>query len=174
MANFNEYFPTLLIFEGGFVDDKNDHGGATNLGVTLEEWVKNGYDKDNDGDIDVNDLKQITKQDAAKIAKLLYWDRVRGDEIVSQSVAEFITDWAYNSGVGRAVKKTQALIGVTQDGNIGLRTLTAINAAQPKQLFDLLKASREAFYRAIVKNDSTQSVFLKGWLNRINQFKFKS
>lgn len=174
MANFDVYFPTLLGFEGGFVEDPDDRGGATKYGVTLEEWIREGYDKDGDGDIDKQDLKIISTADASKIAKKLYWDKVKGDEISSQSVAEFITDWAYNSGVSRAIKKTQTALDITADGVIGPQTLKAINAAVPLTLFGYLKASREAFYRAIVDHDATQGKFLKGWLSRLNQFKFKS
>jgi lysozyme family protein len=174
MAKFSLYFPKLLLFEGGFGNDSADKGGPTKFGVILKEWISKGYDKDHDGDIDVNDLKLITVEDAAKIAKPYYWDKVKGDLIKSQSVAEFITDWAYNSGVGTATKKTQRLLGLPDDGDFGPNTLLAVNNADPKTLFDRLKASREAFYRAIVQNNPSQNKFLKGWLNRNNSFKFES
>ena len=172
MANFNLYFPHLLIYEGGYVDNPNDKGGPTKYGVTLANWIKYGYDKDNDGDIDKVDLKTITVEDASKIAKKYYWDNVKGDLINSQSVAEFIADWAYNSGTSTAIKKTQKLLGLIDDGIIGPKTLLAINSADPKTLFERLKASRTAFVRAIVENNPKQGVFLKGWENRINSFKF--
>lgn len=174
MANFDLYFPTLLGFEGGFVDDPDDRGGATKYGVTLQEWINEGYDKDGDGDIDKADLKIISTADASKIAKRLYWDKVKGDGINSQSVAEFIADWAYNSGTTTAIKKTQTALDIKSDGVIGPITLKSINAANPHTLFEFLKASREAFYRAIVAHDATQGRFLNGWLNRLKAFKFKS
>ena len=55
MANVNKLAPFILKWEGGFVDHKNDKGGATNMGVTIATWRQVGYDKDGDGDIDVND-----------------------------------------------------------------------------------------------------------------------
>lgn len=172
MANFKKYFPTLIKHEGGYVNDPNDKGGATNLGITLAVWVANGYDKDRDGDIDKDDVRLINQEDAYFIAKKLYWDPVKGDLINNQVIAEFIFDWAYNSGTKNVIRKVQQLIGVKDDGIIGPRTIAAINSANQKELFDRLKARRESFYRAIVRKNPSQQKFLKGWLNRNNSFKF--
>ena len=38
MANVNEFAPFILKWEGGFVDDPVDLGGATNMGVTIGTW----------------------------------------------------------------------------------------------------------------------------------------
>lgn len=162
--------------EGGskFTDISADKGGATKWGITISTWIKNGADKDGDGDIDVQDLKLSTEQDAMKIAKKLYWDKVMGDSINSQSVAEFVFDWAYNSGVGTAVRKVQGLVGATVDGSMGPKTVQAINQRDAKILFTQLKTDREAFYRSIVHNNPSQGMFLKGWLNRNNSFNFVS
>ena len=39
MADIQKYAPKLWRLEGGFVDDPDDHGGATNHGVTLDTYV---------------------------------------------------------------------------------------------------------------------------------------
>lgn len=174
MASFIEYFPTLLKHEGGYVNDPVDPGGATNLGVTFRVWLKNGYDKDGDGDIDVSDLKKITPADAMMIAKKLYWDKIRGDSICSQSVAEILFDWAYNSGPITASKQIQKIIGVKQDGIIGPITVATINFQNAKELFEKIKKARIQFYENIVKNKPSQAKFLKGWKNRVNSFIFKN
>lgn len=60
--------------EGGFVNDPLDRGGATNKGVTIATWRQVGYDKDGDGDIDVDDLKKITDTDAVeRVMRPHYW-----------------------------------------------------------------------------------------------------
>ena len=53
MANVYKLAPWILKWEGGFVNDPDDLGGATNMGVTIGTWKSCGYDKDGDGDIDV-------------------------------------------------------------------------------------------------------------------------
>ena len=45
MANMNQLAPFILKWEGGFVNDPADLGGATNMGVTIGTWKSCGYDK---------------------------------------------------------------------------------------------------------------------------------
>lgn len=173
MADFNKYFEELLRHEGGYVDNSNDRGGATNLGVTIGVWERYGYDKDGDGDIDKEDIKLLSKEDARMIAKKLYWDKVWGDYIGNQSIAEFLFDWAYNSGPATAIKKLQNILNVKPDGVLGKNTLQALNCMDQKELFDKLFQSRKDFFHAIVKSRPANKVFLKGWMNRLNSFKYK-
>lgn len=173
MADFNLYFPTLLKLEGGLSNDPKDKGGLTKYGITLKEWIRNGRDINGDGIIDGKDLKLITIEDAAKIAKPNYWDIIKGDQIDSQSLAEFICDWAYNSGTVSTIKKVQEVIGTTSDGIMGKQSLKILNTGDKQFLFNNLKGRREQFFLNIVKGDPSQEKFLKGWLNRNNSFKFK-
>lgn len=154
-------------------DDPADKGGLTKYGVTLQEWIDDGYDKNKDGHIDGLDLRAITEDDAAIIAKKYYWDVVKGDQINNQSIAEFIADWAYNSGTKNIILKIQHLVALKPDGIVGPKTLELLNTAPQEDLFNKLKQRREDFYNAIVRADKTQAKFLKGWLIRNNSFKFK-
>ncbi len=176
MANFKLFFPTLMQHEGGskLTNTKGDNGGWTKWGITLAVWLKAGSDEDGDGDIDLEDLKLSDINDAERIAKKRFWDPLLGDSINSQSIAEFLFDWGYNAGPSVPVKKVQALVGAVVDGDMGPKTIALINKQDAKTLFDKLKKSREAFYRAIVANNPTQAKFLRGWLNRNNSFIFKS
>ena len=69
MSNFEFAHKFTSKWEGGFVDHKNDPGGATNYGVSLR-WLKNeGIDIDGDGKIDINDIKALTPSKAAELFK---------------------------------------------------------------------------------------------------------
>lgn len=175
MANVDVLLPFILYWEGGFVNDKDDKGGATNMGVTLSTWQKIGYDKNNDEKIDVADLKIITKDDVRnRILKPHYWDRWRADEIEEQGIANMLVDWTYCSGKWGIVIP-QRVLNVEPDGIVGKKTINAVNGYYNQmELFNLLKQERLAFVYRIVERDKTQKKFLNGWVNRINSIKFNS
>ena len=115
MVNVYKLAPWILKWEGGFVNDPADLGGATNMGVTIGTWKSCGYDKDGDGDIDVDDLHLLTREDVVnRVLKPHYWDRWKADEIKSQSVANILVDWVWASGA-HGIKIPQRLLGVTVD-----------------------------------------------------------
>lgn len=175
MANFDLYFPTLLKHEGGFVNNPNDPGGATNLGITdkLDGKTDGLVDVDGDGKGDV-DIKKLSPNQAKIVYKRRFWDKIKADDINSQSVAEIFFDWAVNSGVDTASKKVQKLVNVKDDGNIGPASIRAINSVDAKTLFDNIKKARIIFYQKIIIANPKLKVFEKGWMNRINSFKFVS
>ena len=173
MANVNDLAPLILKWEGGFVNDPKDRGGATNMGVTLNTWKRVGYDKNGDKRIDVKDLKLLSKEDVVKkVLKPYYWDKWRADEINNQSIANILVDWVYTSGK-YGITKVQAMLNLKPDGVVGNKTLSAINNyPNQRQLFQRIKNERLAFIDRIVKNNPSQRRFLKGWKNRVNSFKY--
>ncbi len=174
MANFEGFAGKVLRLEGGFVNHPADKGGATKYGVILSTWKQYGYDKDHDGDIDAEDIRALTEDDARYIAKKVFWDFFQADFILNQSIAEFIVDWGYNSGRVTVAKKLQKLLAIQADGLIGVQSLNAINCADQQNLFDALKVARRMFVDQIVAERPSQSVFHEGWINRINKFRFSN
>jgi lysozyme family protein len=132
-------------------------------------WLEDGFDNDKDGDIDGADLLLMTEAQANAIYKKEYWDRVSGDKIKSQLVADIIADWGVNSGAKTAAMQVQKILGIKQDGKIGAQTLGLINGKAEGQFYMQLLYARANFYKAIVKSNPEQRVFFKGWLNRLNR-----
>lgn len=171
MANVSKLLPIILQWEGGFNEDPLDKGGATNMGVTLQTWKSCGYDKDMDGDIDKDDVKILEKSDVQIVLKKYYWDRWKADKILNQSVANILVDWVWGSG-SWGIKIPQRILGCTQDGLVGPKTLEKLNSFNQQELFNQIKQARLDFVDGIVERDPTQQRFIKGWKNRINYFKF--
>ena len=172
MAKLEKLLPFIEKWEGGYVNDPQDLGGATNMGVTIGTWKTVGYDKDGDGDIDEDDLKQITKDEMSKcVLRPHYWDRCQADKIESQAIANIIVDWVWASGV-TAIKQVQTLLGVEVDGIVGEETLNAINNAQQRDLFILIKEARVEYVERICVKRPANIRFRKGWLRRIADLKW--
>lgn len=184
MANIDNLIPFILKWEGGFVNDPTDSGGPTNKGVTIATYQaycrQKGLPRPT-----VEQLKNIPDAHWHDIIKTMYWDRWQADDIHSQKVANILVDWVWASGV-HGIKKPQSLLGVQADGIVGARTLSAVNFADPDQLFDALYKDRVRFINAIVARSvaayekkvgrkatesellkHTKKRFLKGWLNRL-------
>lgn len=192
MADINKIVPIILKWEGGFVNDPTDNGGATNMGVTIATWKQVGYDKDGDGDIDVDDLKALSRDDVVNhVLRPHYWNRWKADGIINQSVANILVDWVWASGK-HGIVIPQRILKVAPDGIVGNKTLVALNGyTDSKALFDLIYQARVEFINGIVSRSVaeyekkigrvpteiellkyTQKRFLKGWLNRLNDFKY--
>lgn len=155
----------LLEEEGGWSDHPADRGGQTMYGVTQAV-----YD-----DYRVR-LKKTTKQTVGKITKaearelydVLYW-RAAGCDRLPWPISYITFDAAVNSGVGRAVRWTQAGLRVPQDGKLGPGTVAAAVKAVEDAAGSVLYAivdQRVQFLAALVKRSPSQAAFLLGWWRR--------
>lgn len=162
----------ILSWEGGFVNDPDDLGGATNRGVTIATYEayckKKGYPKPT-----VERLKNLSKEQWCDIMKTMYWDRWKGDEIKSQSVANILVDWVWASGV-HGIKIPQKILGVKVDGIVGAKTLNALNSKNPREIFDRIKIARFDFIEDICRARPKNNKFKRGWMNRLNDIVFES
>jgi lysozyme family protein len=156
--NFTKSLGMVLVHEGGYVNHPKDPGGATNKGVTqavYDSWrASHGQPKQS--------VKFITGDEVEGIYRLLYWDRVRGDDLPS-GVDYAVFDFAVNSGVNRASRYLQTALGVAADGQVGRMTLTAAAAANPATLALTICDKRLSFLRGL----GTFKTFGKGWTNRV-------
>lgn len=170
MASFDQAIPLILKHEGGYIDDKDDLGGATNRGIIFKIFKL--YAEQLGLEPTKEALKTLTEAQAKQIYKLQFWDKMRGDAILDQQVANIIFDGFVNCGTN-GIKIAQRVAGVDQDGVIGAKSLATINAAAPRILFDGIKDERIRYYHMIAERREKNKKFLKGWLNRINSFVYK-
>lgn len=185
MAKSEVLQPFILSWEGGYVNDPADTGGATNKGVTIGTF-RQVFGKDKT----VADLKAMTETQWHAIFKKYYWDKWKADEIISQSVANMVVDWVWASGQ-YGITNVQKLLGVTADGIVGKKTLAALNGREPKKLFREIYAARLAYYNRIIQSSvqryekkigrkSTRQEQLKytnerfrgGWLRRLDGIQY--
>lgn len=155
-TNFDKCLSLVLVHEGGYVNHPRDPGGATNRGVT--QAVYDAYRKTRGRG--QQSVKFITDDEVKAIYRFQYWDRVQGD-LLPAGLDYAVFDFAVNSGVGRASKYLQAVVGTPQDGVIGARTLAAIQS--PKNAINALCDRRMSFLR----NLRTFLTFGKGWTRRV-------
>lgn len=167
MADYRDVIPTILKFEGGYaanIDGKT----CTMKGITLSTF-RNFYGRNKT----CNDLKRISDEQWEYIFKTGYWDRWLGDSIDNQSIANLLVDWVFASGV-YGIKYPQAVLGVAVDGKVGPKTLAAINNHPDKRkLFERLWERRKQHFESIARNNPSKKKFLKGWLRRLDAFKFE-
>ena len=167
MADARKLVPIIKRWEGGYSNHPMDKGGPTMQGVTLNTFRKYyGANKT------AEDLKKITDTQWYHIFKSGYWDKMRGDYILSQSIANLVIDWAWGSGPVTAARQLQRYLKVIVDGKIGPMTLSALNSRDKRKTFEDLWKLRKEYFEAIVRANPSQRVFLRGWLNRLNSFKY--
>lgn len=171
MDRFIDAFKILLDHEGGFVNHKNDRGGATKYGITIV--TLSSYQG---RPATIDDIKALTIKDAERIYWVMYWEPMGGPEINDFNLAFILFDQAVNRGVSKVIRQVQKCINLMQsscqlaeDGIMGESTLKALNAQDSKILAEnFLQVSRES-YRKIVEQNPSQQVFLAGWMNRVDK-----
>lgn len=173
-ADYKKYVPFILRWEGGVSDKAADRGGLTYKGITYLTYrtlCKTVLGKAPN----MEHFLSLTDEEVGLFVKY-YWDRAtNNNQIASQKIAEAITSWHWGSGKLGLIWYQRMLnkeynCDLEDDGVIGNASIVAINSIDPDSLFRMsIKYRRERFY-TIVKNNPSQRIFLKGWLNRLQDF----
>ncbi len=168
MTSFD--FPGCLAFvlkwEGGYVNNPADPGGATNKGITQTTY--NAW-RQSQGQ-PTQSVQAISDVEVQAIYAQNYWHPSGADRVpAALNLAAF--DTAVNLGVSRAVRFLEQCVGTTTDGVFGPQTQAAAAACSVSTTAAAYCDAREAYYRALVAQTPSQQVFLKGWLNRLNDLR---
>ncbi len=157
MHNFEKSLALTLKFEGGFVDNRFDPGGATNMGITLA--TLSNY---RDCTASKLDVKRLTQTEASAIYLKLYWEPLLAQQL-PDGVDMFMFDYAVNSGPSRAVKALQVSLGVPPDGTMRVSTLRESLREDQATLIRALASKRLGFLQRLRNFQN----FGRGWKIRV-------
>ncbi len=183
MPTVHDIATEIVNREGGYVNDPDDPGGATNHGVTIGTMRRLGVDLTGDGRVTTADVRALTRTQAIEIFVEHYWKRPRIHEL-PLVVQASVFDMYVNAG-GNAVKILQRLIrdmrlSVAVDGVIGPQTIAAaIQAygAAPRHFADAYAIARRNYYYALADARPASRKYARrrdggkgGWITRAEDF----
>ena len=198
MAQFEPAFQRTVGYEGGYADNPKDKGGETYKGVARKRHAKWPGWSIIDTYKQANGITtRATSQQARMLSGLLardmsvqtlvtelyrteFWNKIMGDSIPSQAIANELFDSAINAGPKPAVEILQKALNLfvppgsqlRTDGAMGPTTLGVLQGrlARPIDAQALLSAMvvyRGMRYIGLINKDETQRVFAVSWFSRL-------
>lgn len=183
MQSVSQIASEIIAREGGYVNDPDDPGGATNFGVTIHTMRRLGLDLDRDGIVTERDVRALTREQATDIFIEHYFNRPRIAQLPAVLHAS-VFDMYVNAGAN-AVRILQRLlrdmrIEVTVDGVIGPKTVLAASAgaaAAPDHIADAYGIARRNYYYALADARPASRKYARrldggkgGWIRRAEEF----
>lgn len=172
MANFEEAFAHTMKAEGGYVHDPQDPGGETYKGIARARnskwmgWTRIDLLKQQSSFPRNLDKDSQLQQAISEFYEVNYWDRVKGDDIQNQDIAESIFDFAVNAGPVTSAKLAQMAVGAEPDGVIGPKTLEKLNRDEPRAFLAVFAIGKISRYVSIVERRPESRKFFYGWIRR--------
>ncbi|NIZ15002.1 holin-associated N-acetylmuramidase [Phaeobacter sp. HF9A] len=173
----------IVAREGGYVNDPDDPGGATNFGVTIHTLRRLGLDLTGDGAVTAQDVRALDQQKAVEIFLKEYFHRPRL-HLLPEPLQASVFDMTVNAGAN-GVRILQGLLGemgydVAVDGAMGPQTAKAAQAAGQVNMAALVDAygiARRNYYLDLAdrrprsrKYARTRAGGKGGWIKRAEEF----
>jgi len=183
MKSVEEIAESIIAREGGYVNDPDDPGGATNFGVTIGTMARLGLDLDGDGRVTPADVKRLTRAQAKQIFVDHYFHRP-GIGKLPEPLQASVFDMYVNAGAN-AVKILQRLLNdmgqqISVDGALGPLSLEAAQiafAGAPDHLADAYGIARRNYYYALADRRPASRKYARrrdggkgGWIIRAEEF----
>ena len=185
--NFNIAHKFTAKWEGGESDHPDDGGGLTKYGVSLKflgglSGTQSNRDVLERMGIRLPITRQViydlTRDQAASLFRWQFWDKLRLS-LIPLRPAVVLYDAAVNSGPAQSVKLAQRGYNrcvaygqpLVVDGIMGPATRAAMQLADTDKALTAMLDAREAFFQTIVANNPSQQVFLRGWINRVDDLR---
>lgn len=134
MANFEEAYKRTSKFEGGYVNDPQDAGGETYNGISRkanpawEGWkIVDEQKKKSNFPSNLKSRKNELDNMERSLYKSNYWDKVWGDKIKLQEVANDMYDTAVNMGVSMSIKLSERQFELVETGKMSNDLLQQLN-----------------------------------------------
>ncbi|HAW7886689.1 TPA: hypothetical protein JLN09_003036 [Escherichia coli] len=172
---FSKISSVILRHEGGYVNDPNDRGGETNMGITIATW--RAYAPIDLGiEATSSSLRNMTKEQAEIIYYNHYWEPKGFCKLENTKVALMVYDWTITSG--RAVKQIRKMLHDEYNNRLIVNNIMdddmihCINAVEnQEQLLSRIAEIRKDYYRSLTITNgepNAQIKFLNGWINRVD------
>ena len=158
-STFDDALRRLLIHEGGYTNHPSDPGGPTKFGITIHDYRNHVKAR-----ASAADVRAMRLEEAEAIYRDKYWQAMRCDELPA-GLDYAVFDYEVNSGVSRAAKVLQRLLGFSADGRIGDALLAAVRKRDAADLIARLCDERLAFLQRL----KTWPVFGAGWGHRVKE-----
>lgn len=183
MQTVSQIAKEILAREGGYVNDPDDPGGATNHGVTVHTMRRLGLDLTGDGVVDDQDVRVLTPDRALQIFIEHYFERPNLNQLPA-ALQPSVFDMYVNAG-GNAVKILQRLliqmrIVVAVGGVLGPKTIAATSqamAAAANHFVDAYGIARRNYYYGLADSRSASRKYARkrdggkgGWITRAEVF----
>lgn len=160
-----------------FTIEPGDAGGPTKGGITLGSW----REYSNNPSATEAELAALTEAQARAFYRRKYIEAPHFDRIVDEDLQELVVDAGVLHGTRHAAKWLQYAADVKQDGDVGDKTIAAVNAADPAELFLWVCAFRIRLFGRLAQGDPElaratragfilQARFVGGWNNRVADF----
>lgn len=176
MASFEPILEKTFNFEGGYQNYESDSANYTSSGklvgtnrgisaIAYQQYL--GYEPS------VDDMMAITPAIAKNVYRKLFWNKIRGDEIKDQDVADII----FATYIGNPAKSNKIVqASLAQLGHdVSVKTtypdevVKAINRSNPEKLFYTIKEEKRKFLESL---RSAYPQFINGWMRKLNSFEY--
>jgi lysozyme family protein len=167
----SDFIDEIIKREGGATEtnDPADSGGRTKYGISErahpEAWA--------DGDISYLEAREIYRR--------VYVLAEHFDLIKDEKLRHQVIDFGVPSGPDRAARMLQQVVGVEADGQIGPKTIEAIENFPAGKMFGVevpgivrlnaaFRDARIIYYATLAKKRPKDLKFLLGWIKRAQEF----
>lgn len=168
--------------KGVVTDDPDDRGGPTKWGVSLRYAKGIGLDLDGDQDTDIDDIRQVSYDQAVELFVEDFFIEPKLHTLPTPLHAHMF-DISVNSGQSIPVLLLQRILNehfgadLKEDGRVGNKTRVALEAAVHSdfvRLNNLLVDYRIAYLNDIVARRPSQAKYIRGWINRAEEFRLST